>query len=276
MQLAYITGVIDTCNIIKLERSIYRITRDKSLPSNIAFPESAMEELRRRNPQKYDTNKTALFIVFPVSSSESLLSRRLVTLCTAFGAKLIKVPNSPQQIEESLEQYDSEIKEFQGLLRRTSETLVSRLEILSQIERGTKCSYLEYLRLSIIKEKAVYNTLNFIRRQRSLLIGSFWAPSNSSNSILRSMEELQEVDPDFQGVSITPITHTKTPPTYFELNDFTEPFQDIVNTYSVPRYKEINPALVTSVTFPFQFGVMFGDVAHGACIVFLAIYIFAK
>lgn len=93
---------------------------------------------------------------------------------------------------------------------------------------------------------------------------------------MRAMEELKDIDSDFSGVSITPITHTKTPPTYFELNAFTEPFQEIVNTYSVPRYKEINPALVTSVTFPFQFAVMFGDVAHGSCILFLAAFIFMK
>jgi len=31
----------------------------------------------------------------------------------------------------------------------------------------------------------------------------------------------------------------------------------------VPRYREINPGLFTVATFPFLFGVMFGDIAHG-------------
>lgn len=52
-------------------------------------------------------------------------------------------------------------------------------------------------------------------------------------------------------------------PTYFELNDFTFPFQEIVNTYGFPRYQEINPSLFNIVTFPFLFGVMFGDIGHG-------------
>jgi V-type H+-transporting ATPase subunit a len=31
----------------------------------------------------------------------------------------------------------------------------------------------------------------------------------------------------------------------------------------VPTYKEINPAVFACVTFPFLFGVMFGDIGHG-------------
>jgi V-type H+-transporting ATPase subunit a len=50
-----------------------------------------------------------------------------------------------------------------------------------------------------------------------------------------------------------------TPPTHFHTNKFTEVFQAVVNTYGVPRYREANPALFTTVTFPFLFGVMYGD-----------------
>ena len=48
----------------------------------------------------------------------------------------------------------------------------------------------------------------------------------------------------------------------------TGPFQEIVNTYGIPSYGEANPAVFTIISFPFLFGVMFGDIAHGS-IVFL-------
>jgi V-type H+-transporting ATPase subunit a len=58
------------------------------------------------------------------------------------------------------------------------------------------------------------------------------------------------------------------PPTLFFLNEFTDLFQEIVNTYGIPIYKEVNPTFFTCVTFPFLFGVMFGDIGHGIALLF--------
>ena len=46
-----------------------------------------------------------------------------------------------------------------------------------------------------------------------------------------------------------------------------------MNTYSVPKYGEVNPAVFTAVTFPFLFGVMFGDVMHGTMLIAFSIAI---
>ena len=36
--------------------------------------------------------------------------------------------------------------------------------------------------------------------------------------------------------------------------------------YAIPTYKEANPGVTLIVTFPFLFGVMYGDIGHGACL----------
>jgi len=63
------------------------------------------------------------------------------------------------------------------------------------------------------------------------------------------------------------------PPTSFYLNEFTEGFQEIINTYGTPNYKEFNPTFFTIITFPFLFGVMFGDVAHGSLLLFIGLFL---
>jgi V-type H+-transporting ATPase subunit a len=38
-------------------------------------------------------------------------------------------------------------------------------------------------------------------------------------------------------------------------------------------YKEVNPAIFACVTFPFLFGVMFGDIAHGSLMLLVGIFL---
>lgn len=66
-----------------------------------------------------------------------------------------------------------------------------------------------------------------------------------------------------------------TPPTYFRENEFTAPFQQMVFTYGIPRYQEMTPVFFSIVSFPFLFGVMFGDIGHGLMLVGIALAIIA-
>jgi len=56
---------------------------------------------------------------------------------------------------------------------------------------------------------------------------------------------------------------------------FSEAFNSVVETYAVATYGEVNPAVFTIVTFPFLFGLMFGDVGHGLMLLFVALAIIA-
>ena len=40
--------------------------------------------------------------------------------------------------------------------------------------------------------------------------------------------------------------------------------------YAIPTYQEANPGVTLIVTFPFLFGVMYGDIGHGGCLMFFS------
>lgn len=113
-------------------------------------------------------------------------------------------------------------------------------------------------KMFLAKEKALYKTINAMKSQNQQYIGYFWAPIEEENKIKQALQ-------DYSACKISAYDNHAIPrPTYFKINDFTYVFQNIVDTYGVPGYLEANPALITIVTFPYFFGMMFGDMGHGS------------
>jgi vacuolar-type H+-ATPase subunit I/STV1 len=117
---------------------------------------------------------------------------------------------------------------------------------------------------------------------RELVIVEGWCPTHKLPRLLESVRGAVQgsgTPPAMVEVSPThPLrapndTIAATPPTAFPLTKFTSPFQGIVDTYGVPRYGEVNPGLFTIITFPFLFGLMYGDVGHGLILLFAALFL---
>lgn len=62
---------------------------------------------------------------------------------------------------------------------------------------------------------------------------------------------------------------TQTAPIKFRNNPVTRPFEFFLRLYTLPRYGEFEPTLLTFLTFPMFFGMMLGDIGYGIT-VFLA------
>lgn len=98
------------------------------------------------------------------------------------------------------------------------------------------------------------------------LVADVYLPVSEKFDLIQRIKMITP-SPEIQELSLT------KPPTSFDTNCYTLIAQEITDTYGVPRYEEINPAIFTTVTFPFFFGVMFGDIGHGLILFILGLYL---
>ncbi len=66
-----------------------------------------------------------------------------------------------------------------------------------------------------------------------------------------------------EATPVAPSGHRSNVPVALQNPRFLSPFELMVNTYARPRYKEIDPTILITLTFPLLYGAMFGDVGHG-------------
>jgi len=117
----------------------------------------------------------------------------------------------------------------------------------------------------VLKEKAIYHTMNMLKADVSgMLRGEGWVISENMHDVVDAVDKAHaNMDQAMPSMVRNVAQPWPTPPTHFVTNKFTYAYQEFVNTYGIPRYREANPALFTAATFPFLFGVMYGDIGHG-------------
>ncbi|KAJ2952239.1 hypothetical protein O0L34_g4515 [Tuta absoluta] len=130
--------------------------------------------------------------------------------------------------------------------------------------------------MAVRKEKAIYHTLNMFSMDiiKKCLIAECWVPKGDVHIVQKALDNGVKAS----GSPIPSILHyvptQEIPPTFNRTNKFTSGFQNLIDSYGIASYREVNPALYTIVTFPFLFAVMFGDLGHGIIMtVFAAIIV---
>jgi V-type H+-transporting ATPase subunit a len=109
-----------------------------------------------------------------------------------------------------------------------------------------------------------------------VLIADGWCPRDRVEEVHETVARVARNSGAGVPVMCNPVAHTETPPTHFITNKFTFAFNHIVEAYGVARYQEVNPSVFTLITFPFLFGVMFGDVGHGTIMLIFSSFLIYK
>jgi len=250
LKFSYITGVVATDERNSFERIIFRSTRGNcfvrfaTIAKPIVDPYSTMEV------------EKSVFIIFYQSR---WIEEKLIHICDAFTAHRYYIPDL-----EDIPAVDKRLKENNQLLNEANTVLVKNhqarydlcQELSQQVERWT---------WSVLQEKAIYHSLNMFKSDvAGMLRGEGWVVADKLPMVIDSINKAHENMDSSMGSIVEHVPKPwPTPPTHFGTNKFTYGYQEFVNTYGIPRYREANPALFTAATFPFLFGVMYGDIGHG-------------
>eukprot|EP00009_Paramoeba_aestuarina_P017369 CAMPEP_0201524224 /NCGR_PEP_ID=MMETSP0161_2-20130828/21185_1 /ASSEMBLY_ACC=CAM_ASM_000251 /TAXON_ID=180227 /ORGANISM="Neoparamoeba aestuarina, Strain SoJaBio B1-5/56/2" /LENGTH=819 /DNA_ID=CAMNT_0047923521 /DNA_START=82 /DNA_END=2541 /DNA_ORIENTATION=- len=247
--LTTIIGSIPRERRAVFERVVWRVTR-----GNIFFKSEDIED----NVLDPNTDEYVEKSAFLILTQSDYASEKIRKLCESLGANTFDCP--PTEEQQALE--------IDELMKKENDLNL----ILTQNAKGSEQLFVRIAgqydawRTRVLKEKSIYHTMNLFKYNLGgkALIAEGWCPSDKLEVVSMATHRATNRSGSALPVVFKPLLNTKeTPPTYFRTNKFTTAHQEIVDAYGVARYQEINPTVFSIITFPFLFGVMFGDVGHG-------------
>eukprot|EP00418_Pyrodinium_bahamense_P090121 CAMPEP_0179025010 /NCGR_PEP_ID=MMETSP0796-20121207/7754_1 /TAXON_ID=73915 /ORGANISM="Pyrodinium bahamense, Strain pbaha01" /LENGTH=847 /DNA_ID=CAMNT_0020720997 /DNA_START=44 /DNA_END=2587 /DNA_ORIENTATION=+ len=264
-----IAGVIPQAEQDRFARTLWRATRGNTFTHFQQIFEPMQDPKTGR-----EVHKSVFVIYFQDTrpgSSISAMSEKITKICSSYGVNTYRWPMSRTAAEEMRLSLQVQVEEQGRILKEHENYVRSEAAALLEPARRGGDSLIEEWRMYCAKEKAIYATLNLFEGHMNLR-ANCWYPEAEEDEIRRLLIQRSAGQGNSSAMLVSDRTMPrKHPPTYIRKNDFTRPFQDLVDTIGLPRYQEANAALFTIVTFPFLFGVMFGDVGHGT-ILMVGIY----
>eukprot|EP00735_Rhodelphis_limneticus_P011062 TRINITY_DN4111_c0_g1::TRINITY_DN4111_c0_g1_i1::g.2154::m.2154 TRINITY_DN4111_c0_g1::TRINITY_DN4111_c0_g1_i1::g.2154 ORF type:complete len:1005 (-),score=260.76,sp/P25286/VPP1_RAT/34.06/4e-122,sp/P25286/VPP1_RAT/58.91/2e-33,V_ATPase_I/PF01496.14/9.7e-193,stn_TNFRSF12A/PF12191.3/0.19 TRINITY_DN4111_c0_g1_i1:184-3198(-) len=261
-QLNILAGAVSEDRVAALERVMFRALRGNMLfrTAPISNPDdvTTVEAESGRAPRKD--------VVFMVFFRGEHARAPVTKISAAFAARLYNVPPTQMARSSLLAQVSKEAGDIDQTMRVNTD---QRKGVL-----GNVAPALRLWLAAVARDKAIYHCLNMFDTTTSnqYYIGEGWCLSRRVSDVqaaLTAMSTKTDATLSFLQMKAT----KASPPTSFKSNEVLQAFQDIVDSYGVARYKELNPAPFTAITFPFLFAVMFGDAGHGLMLAVMGAYL---
>eukprot|EP00928_Gymnodinium_smaydae_P058011 TRINITY_DN4121_c0_g2_i1.p1 TRINITY_DN4121_c0_g2~~TRINITY_DN4121_c0_g2_i1.p1 ORF type:complete len:847 (-),score=121.79 TRINITY_DN4121_c0_g2_i1:219-2669(-) len=271
-RLGSIAGVVAQTDEQRLRLALFRLSRGNVFVDTYPVAKELLD------PKTGSPMRKSVFVVYfqGTGGASAPLHQKVVRLCQALGANLYAWPNNFASAHDRHSVLQAGLAEKNKALEGYMSVMSCEMQELAKPSRVGANSKIEDLRLFCIKEKAIYTILNMCTGDMVLRV-NVWYPASEEaeiNTILGTFSN----DRDSQRAMLMSRKGepSQTPPTYIRTNEFTEPWQEVIDTYGIPRYQEANPALLTVVTFPFIFGMMYGDVGHGGLLLLAGAFLCMK
>ncbi|KAF4677828.1 H(+)-transporting V0 sector ATPase subunit a [Perkinsus chesapeaki] len=276
-----IAGVLLQSDQARFARTLFRATFGNTFTDFVQIPEPL------RDAKTGENEYYSVFVVYfqGYSATTGSMAQKIRRICTAFGARMYPWPHSEAEANSRMRVLDELLIDKLQALDAYRRFIGEEVDQLVEPVRLGGNSLIEDWSLFLAKEKGIYTLLNKFEGDVTLRCDC-WYPAEEEDDIRHTLFRMSSTnmvgamlltdhDRLYSAAAVDEEDasgHSKGPPTYMKTNEVTQVAQDLVDTYGVPRYKEANPALFTIVTFPFLFGVMFGDVGHGAMLFLLGMW----
>ncbi|XP_071535603.1 V-type proton ATPase 116 kDa subunit a 1-like isoform X2 [Panulirus ornatus] len=248
VQLGFIAGVINRERMPMFERMLWRVCR-----GNVFVRQSEITQPLEDPVTGGAVHKTVFIIFFQGEQ----LKTKVKKICEGCRATMYPCPETNQERKEMGQGVKGRLDDLSTVLNQTTD---HRHRVLAAAAKHLRTWFIK-----VKKIKAIYHTLNMLNLDvtNKCLIAECWIPNADLGLIQGALSKGTEKS----GSSVQPILNrmqtNMKPPTFHRTNKFTAGFQSLIDAYGVASYREVNPALYTTTTFPFLFAVMFGDAGHG-------------
>jgi V-type H+-transporting ATPase subunit a len=268
--MQYVAGCIPTSMVNKLSRILARNFRNK-----VVFVSHQIEQLIF-DPRSDKSHEKVSKTVFMCFYHYPAFTPKIVKLVETFSATKYTIPESSFERDRLRNEFETKLESMEKTLSTLNDyrrqslgrlvPLIDSWDHLVRVHKGSACA------LNLFKYTEGKGSGRVVE-------GQGWVAASEMEVVLEALaagaRNAKSSTSSYLVEEIAPGEHD-IPPTYWKTNKLTAGYQGMINAYGCARYKELNPAIFSVITFPFMFGVMFGDSGHGFLMALMAGYLIYK
>jgi V/A-type H+/Na+-transporting ATPase subunit I len=195
----------------------------------------------------------ALFIAKPYADDAG----KLLSGC---GFTEVKLPEGKGLPKQFIEKWTTQQKELSEKLVQTTKDILEFRRRYAEFILASE----EYLAIEVQKAEA---PVLFGMTDHSFLIDC-WIPTDDLQRVKEILEKEMEGSLYLEEIEVK---HEDEPPTLLKNPRPVRRFEYLLELYSLPNYRDIDPSFILSLIFPLFFGLMIGDIGYGILLILFGI-----
>ena len=208
----------------------------------------------------FNSHEADAYESFIVTTSLKKYSDAIRRILRVYGFRELDISAIMEKDELSLSSGD--IQEFKEKVKVYEEQL-------SEMKKSYGLELLAAEELLMIEKKNLEVATYFKETPNGTTIMYGWSPKSKQKKIIKIIDDTTAHNGSVEFTR--PKFKEEEFPTDIEHRGFFAPVINLVTAYGSPLYTELDPTLFMFFTFPLIFGMMFGDIGHGAVLALLSV-----